>query len=74
MIWNWNTEEEGDYPKSIITINKIPLNNTRTFKYLGVWNTANDIHIGKTELDYRLTLQSALLLNTVECSQIRTSH
>ena len=34
-IWNWNTEEEGDYPKSIITINKIPLNNTRTFKYLG---------------------------------------
>ena len=24
MIWNWNTEEDGDYPKSIITINKIP--------------------------------------------------
>ena len=37
MIWNWNTEEEGDYPESIITMNKIPLNNTRTFKYLGVW-------------------------------------
>ena len=54
MIWNWNTEEEGYYPKSIISINKIPLNNTRTFKYLGVWNTANDIPIGKTELDYRI--------------------
>ena len=38
MIWNWNTEEEGDYHRSIITINKIPLNNTWTFKYLGVWN------------------------------------
>ena len=30
------------------------MENVNEFKYLGVWNTYNDVHIGQRELNYRI--------------------
>ena len=54
MIWNWNEEKDGPYPSSIISINETKLKNVKEFKYLGVWNTYNNIHIGEREVNYRI--------------------
>ena len=54
MIWNWNENLDGPYPNSILKIDDIPLNNVKSFRYLGVWSDYNDIHIGETELNHRI--------------------
>ena len=54
MISNWDETMDGTYPEYIIEINNVKLNNVKHFKYLGVWNSFNDIHIGEHELNYRI--------------------
>ena len=54
MVWNWNEEIDGPYPNTIIKINDQHLENVKEFKYLGVWNTYNDVHIGQRELNHRI--------------------
>lgn len=53
MIWNWK-KEKGDYPSSIIKINKKSVKNVDNFKYLGVWNNYEQNSIGSKELNYRI--------------------
>ena len=53
MIWNWDDLVDGPYPENILSINGFLLNNVKHFKYLGVWNTYNDIHIGEKEVNNR---------------------
>ncbi|XP_033111719.1 uncharacterized protein LOC117112688, partial [Anneissia japonica] len=55
MIWNWDETKDGQYPESFITINNNSICNSKVFKYLGVWNTFNNIHIGQREIDHRLS-------------------
>ena len=54
MIWNLNENLDGPYPNSILKIDETPLNNVKSFRYLGVWSDYNDIHIGETELNHRI--------------------
>ncbi len=54
MIWSWNPRLDGPYPASFMKIGDTPIENTKSFKYLGVWMTADDIHIGQQELQYRI--------------------
>jgi hypothetical protein len=58
LVWNWN-ELDGPYPESILNINDIKLKNVKHFKYLGVWNTYNDPHIGEKELSHRINSAKA---------------
>ena len=55
MIVNWNSASDGTYPNSILSLNGHNLINTKEFKYLGVWITYNDMHIGQKELEHRVT-------------------
>ena len=59
MIWNWDDEVDGRYPDSIITVNNTKLDNVKIFKYLGVWMTYNDMHIGDQELEHRINTAKA---------------
>ena len=53
MIWNWRETPECPYPENIISLNDIPIKNVRSFKYLGVWLSFDEIHIGEREVNYR---------------------
>ena len=59
MIWNWNSEADGPYPESIIKVTGTSLKNVETFKYLGVWMTNSDMHIGERELAHRANMAKA---------------
>ena len=50
MIWNWNDSTDGPLPASLMKINGTPLKNVASFKYLGVWMSADNIHIGDREV------------------------
>ena len=53
MCWNWPKDKE--YPDEIITINgDQKIENVDVFKYLGVWNSADQVTIGQKELKYRI--------------------
>ena len=56
MIWNWDPKIDGRpiYPESIISISNNSIQNSEVFKYLGVWNTFNNIHIGEKEIEHRI--------------------
>ena len=54
MIWNWDINVDGAYPDSFMQLDNIPLKNVKTFKYPGVWNTFDDMHIGQWEVEYRI--------------------
>ena len=43
-------------PDSIVSINGNEIKNTNAFKYLGVWISSGNLHIGNKELDYRIGL------------------
>ena len=43
-------------PDSIVSINGNEIKNTNAFKYLGVWISSDNLHIGNKELDYRIGL------------------
>ena len=47
-------EEVGEYPEYIIQIGDIHISKVKHFRYLGVWATYNDVHIGIHEVKYRL--------------------
>ncbi|XP_071959537.1 uncharacterized protein [Antedon mediterranea] len=53
IIWNWKEEVE-EYPRCIIQIGGVHINNVTHFRYLGVWATYNDVHIGDQEVKYRI--------------------
>ena len=54
MVWNWSVDKYGTYPNHVIKINDTCISNSRVFKYLGVWKTYDDIHIGKRQMDHRI--------------------
>ena len=54
MVLNWNHSSDGEYPQSIVSINNAPVQNSLSFKYLGVWLTGDNINIGKDELNHRV--------------------
>lgn len=54
MILNWDNSLEEQYPESIISINDIPVKNSASFKYLGVWFSCDTVSIGKDELNHRV--------------------
>ena len=54
MISNWDENTDVTYHEYVLEINNVKLNNVKHFKYLGVWNSFNDIHIGEHELNYRI--------------------
>ena len=56
MVFNWSSSNSNSYPDSILTLNGHKIENNSTFKYLGVWITADDTNIGKTEIDYRINI------------------
>ena len=53
MIINSNNTTDN-YPQSIISVNGTAIENTPTFKYLGVWITYNKQSIGNDELEHRI--------------------
>ncbi|XP_033098478.1 uncharacterized protein LOC117102327 [Anneissia japonica] len=55
MVWNWSLERYGPYPSHLIKVNDIWIINSKIFKYLGVWNTYDDIPIGNREMDHRIS-------------------
>ena len=55
MIMNsTTTTTDNNYPESIICINGTAIENTPSFKYLGVWITYNKLSIGNEELEHRI--------------------
>ncbi|XP_071963841.1 uncharacterized protein [Antedon mediterranea] len=77
IIWNWKEEVE-EYPRCIIQIGGVHINNVTHFRYLGVWATYNDVHIGDQEVKYRInsakgafTDNRALLTNRTILLQTR---
>lgn len=54
MVWNWKGDEDSMYPASIIEINGKKVENVKTFKYLGVWNSFGEDSIGSKEMNYRI--------------------
>ena len=54
MIINFTTTTDNNYPESIICINNKTIENTPSFKYLGVWITYNKLSIGNEELEHRI--------------------
>ena len=53
LILNYQGTKEN-YPKSIVTIQNINIDNISTFKYLGVKLNNTEIDTGKTEIQYRI--------------------
>ena len=56
VVFNWNSDVDGEYPESILSINEEQIENCTSFKYLGVWFTGNTFSIGQDELSYRINL------------------
>lgn len=54
MVWSWNINIDGPYPDHILNIDDTWITNSKVFKYLGIWNSFDDIHIGPKELDHRI--------------------
>ena len=54
MVWNWDEKTDGPQPESIIKIKGTAVKNSKEFKYLGVWNTCDNIHIGDREVKHRI--------------------
>ena len=54
MVFNWNEAIDGNYPQSIITIQGNQIQNSTSFKYLGVWFTKNCLNIGEEEINHRV--------------------
>ena len=54
MVFNWQASIHGQYPESIIQLNGHNIDNSTDFKYLGVWISYNNLHIGNKELCYRI--------------------
>ena len=54
LIFNWNTTIDGEYPNSILSLNRKEIANSTSFKYLGVWFTGDSLSIGKEELSHRI--------------------
>ena len=54
LIFNWNKERDGDYPKSISTLNGQQIKNSTSFKYLGVWFSNNCLSLGQDEISHRI--------------------
>ena len=54
MIFNWNEQDQNNYPKFILTLNGKQIKNSTSFKYLGVWINHNELAIGKEEIGHRI--------------------
>ena len=54
VIFNWTADEENSYPDSILDINGKKIKNSKSFKYLGVYFSYDDLKIGNKELDNRI--------------------
>ena len=54
VIFNWPVLELEDYPASIVSIDGTPIDNSASFKYLGVFFSHNNVSIGKEEIDNRI--------------------
>ena len=70
MILNWKEPEtvttrsskkskkkkpKSKYPKTILKINGVPIDNVSTFKYLGIKLDKSDYKTGKSEINYRIS-------------------
>ena len=73
MILNWNDKMDGTYPISIIQLNQEDLQNTKYFKYLGVWITYNDFNIGNCELQNRINSAKGAFVENKKLS-LKQSH
>ena len=74
MIWNWNEKIDGPYPENILTLKNVKLNNVKHFKYLGVWNSFDDCHIGEKELNYRINCAKSAFAQHRKMLQNRNIH
>ena len=54
MIINDCNSAETQHSESIVKLNGKNLKNITSFKYLGVWISNGNLHIGKKELEYRI--------------------
>ena len=54
VIFNWTATGENIYPNSILNINGVKIKNSKSFKYLGVYFSYDDLKIGNEELDNRI--------------------
>ena len=52
MIINYRSV--NSYPDTIISLNGNDITNSSAFKYLGVWISGSDLHIGEPELQHRI--------------------
>ena len=55
MIMSNDILTEESYPETIISINSKSIDNVSAFKYLGVHISCNNVHIGKPEIDHRVS-------------------
>ena len=54
IIFNWEALNQSGYPDTILNINGKQIQNSTSFRYLGVYVTYNDLHIGKDEIENRI--------------------
>ena len=58
LILNWSGKIE-DYPKNIVSIQGVNIENVSVFKYLGVKFDVEQCNTGETEIKYRIILANA---------------
>ena len=49
------SKPKSTYPKTLLKINGVPIDNVSTFKYLGIKLDKSDYKTGKTEINYRIS-------------------
>ena len=55
IVFGWeNYGDYEDYPTTILNINGAEIENTKAFKYLGVWLESTCLNIGQKEMDCRI--------------------
>ena len=54
VIFNWSSDGLNSYPDSILNINGKAIQNSKSFKYLGVYFSYDALNIGKEEMENRI--------------------